>query len=119
MRSKGDKQTHRVLQLCVLLLGVDEVEDDVERAGEDQGEEQAEAGEIRVPLGAAIDTSEASTYASWMEHALELARSHVGLCANVLGPRPGRLGEVRLRGDPPHPLDCVNKQDCYESTQRG
>lgn len=45
-------QTYLILQLGVLLLGVDEVEQDVERAGEDEGQEQAEAREVGIPLRA-------------------------------------------------------------------
>jgi hypothetical protein len=36
--------TYLFLEFGVLLLGVDEVEDDVECAGEDEGEKEAEAG---------------------------------------------------------------------------
>ena len=46
----GYEGTHRVLQLRVLLLRVDQVEDDVERAGENEGEEETESGEVRVAL---------------------------------------------------------------------
>jgi len=36
--------TYLFLEFGVLFLGVDEVEDDVECAGEDEGEKEAEAG---------------------------------------------------------------------------
>ena len=45
--------THLLLQLRVLLLRVDEVEDDVERARQDEREEEAEAGQVCVALSAA------------------------------------------------------------------
>jgi hypothetical protein len=44
---------HRLLQLGIFTLRVDEVEDDVERAREDEGEEETEAGEVGVALRAA------------------------------------------------------------------
>ena len=47
--------THLLLQLRILLLRVDEVEDDVERAREDEREEEAEAGEVRVALRASTE----------------------------------------------------------------
>jgi hypothetical protein len=44
---------HRLLQLGIFTLRVDEVEDDVERARKDEGEEETEAGEVGVALRAA------------------------------------------------------------------
>lgn len=41
-----------LLKLRVLLLRVDEVEEDVERTRKDEGEEEREAGQVRVPLRA-------------------------------------------------------------------
>ena len=49
----GYEGTHRVLQLRVLLLRVDQVEDDVERASENEGKEETESGEVGVTLRAA------------------------------------------------------------------
>ena len=53
MKRDGYAGTHRVLQLRVLLLRVDQVEDDVERARQDEREEEAKAGQVCVALGAA------------------------------------------------------------------
>lgn len=49
-KEENEVETHILFKLGVLLLGVDEVEEDIERAGEHKGEEQAEAGEIRIAL---------------------------------------------------------------------
>ena len=51
-RCQEKHETYCILQLRVLLLGVDEVEKNVERAGEDKGEEETEAGQVHVPLRA-------------------------------------------------------------------
>lgn len=50
LREKNE--THCILQLRVLLLSVDEVEKNVERAGENKGEEETEASQVHVPLRA-------------------------------------------------------------------
>ena len=42
--------TYLLLQFGVLLLGMNEVEDDVECAGENEGEEEAETSEIGIAL---------------------------------------------------------------------
>ena len=56
-RPQATKTTYILLQLGVLLLGMNEVENDVECACENKGEEQAEAGEVRVALRTVSDES--------------------------------------------------------------
>ena len=48
VRKRGN--AYRLLEFSVFLLCVDEVKDDVERAGENEGEEETESGEVRVAL---------------------------------------------------------------------
>ena len=43
-------ETHILFQLSVLLLSVDEVEEDVESASEDERQEETEAGKVCIPL---------------------------------------------------------------------
>ena len=52
-KARRRENAYLLLELSVFLLGVDEVEQDVERAGENKGEEQAEACEVDVSLCAA------------------------------------------------------------------
>lgn len=49
-------ETHLLLQLCIFLLGMNQIEDDVERAGEDEREEETEAGQVCVALRAAKES---------------------------------------------------------------
>lgn len=42
--------THLLLQLSILILRMYKIEDDVERASEDERQEQREPGQIRVAL---------------------------------------------------------------------
>ena len=44
------ENAYLLLELSVFLLGVDEVEDDVERASENEGKEETESGEVGVTL---------------------------------------------------------------------
>ena len=88
--------THILLELGVLFLGMDKVKDDVERAGEDEGEEETEAGEVRVALCAAQARLEASTYAR--------GKSRTRTCARPCWSppvRPVRLTRSTWRGPPP------------------
>ena len=50
MKRDGYAGTHRVLQLRVLLLSMDEIKENIEGPGEHEGEEQAEAGEVDISL---------------------------------------------------------------------
>ena len=43
---------HSALQFGVLSLGMNEVEEDVECAGEDKGKEETEPGQVHITLGA-------------------------------------------------------------------
>ena len=46
--------THILFEFGIFLLCVDEVEEDVECAGENKGKEQAESSQVDVPLRAAV-----------------------------------------------------------------
>ena len=49
-KARRRENAYLLLELSVFLLGVDEVEDDVERASENEGKEETESGEIGVTL---------------------------------------------------------------------
>lgn len=59
-------ETHLFLQFRILILDVNELEDDVERAGETKGEEQGEASQVRIALGAS----------SWLSIQIWLLEGH-------------------------------------------
>ena len=88
---------------------MDEVEDDVERASEDEGKEQAESCQVRVSLRATRVMVRTRHATQGDRNVLELARGHVGLCADVLCPCSRRLGEVGLCGHSPHPLHGIDE----------
>ena len=52
-KARRRENAYLLLELSVFLLGVDEVEDDVERASENEGKEETESGEVGVTLRAA------------------------------------------------------------------
>ena len=93
MYSLIGRDTYLLLELRVLLLRVDEIEEDVERTREDEGEEEREPGQVRVPLR----TGNVSVRSCVDLPFMELTRIYARRSSSLSG-RPGHRSRSSLRG---------------------
>lgn len=104
--------THCLLQLAVFLLGVYEIQDDVERTRQDEREEKTEPCEIHIPLGAA-PTRHQRRHTASEKDVLEFASRHTGLGSRVLDLACSE--HVKFCVDTRHPLEGIEEEDANES----
>lgn len=84
--------TYGVLQFAIFFLGVDEFLDNVECAGEDKGEEETEAGEVGIALGALLcDASQSK--AQQLRSASKGIRGQVALLTRIYEQQSSSLCE--------------------------
>ena len=109
-------KTHRLLELGVLFLGVNQVEGDVECPGQDKREEEGESSQVDVALCANADLELAFNLKNNERHALELSCCEIGIRSHVLDHiAPTLPRKVGLCAYSVHPLNGIEEEDCYES----
>jgi hypothetical protein len=86
---------------------VNQIQDDVERPGEDEREEQTESGQIRITLGTVI-VSELVWFYDADKRSLEFPCGNVGLCPDIRRAFVA-FSELSLSGDTEHALKGVQE----------